>query len=99
MIGDLPLAMLVSPDGRWVIVTNNGYAKPSLTVGDLKSLSVRDKTSVSDAWLGLAWHPDGKRSVLVDHWNSVPVISFGITGVSWIWMFHFGPPVGLSTKY
>jgi YVTN family beta-propeller protein len=60
MVGDLPLAMLVSPDGRWVIVTNNGYAKPTLTIVDLSSLSVLEKTPISDAWLGLAWHPDGK---------------------------------------
>ena len=58
MVGDLPLAMLVSPDGRWAIVTNNGYAKPTLTVVDLGTLSVPDKTLVADAWLGLAWHPD-----------------------------------------
>ncbi len=61
MVGDLPLAMLVSPDGRWAIVTNNGYLKPTLTVVDLKSLTVPEKTSIADAWLGLSWHPDGKR--------------------------------------
>ncbi len=61
MVGDLPLDMLVSPDGRWGIVTNNGYAKPTLTVVDLKTLSVVEKTAIPDAWLGLAWHPDGKR--------------------------------------
>src|ERR1700704_320667 len=61
MGGDLPLGMLVSPDGRWVIVTNNGHAKPTLTIVDLSSLSVPDKTPIPDAWLGLAWHPDGKR--------------------------------------
>jgi hypothetical protein len=61
MVGDLPLAMLVSPDGRWAIVTNNGYAKPTLTVVELDSLSSPDKTPLADAWLGLAWHPDGRR--------------------------------------
>ena len=61
MVGDLPLAMLVSPDGRWALVSNNGYAKPTLTIVDLKSLSVLEKTEVADAWLGLAWHPDHKR--------------------------------------
>lgn len=39
MVGDLPLAMLVSPDGRWAIVTNNGYNKPTLTVVELDTLS------------------------------------------------------------
>ena len=61
MVGDLPLAMLVSPDGRWAIVTNNGYARPTLTIVDLRTLTVPEKTSITDAWLGLAWHPDHKR--------------------------------------
>ena len=39
MVGDLPLAMLVSPDGRWAIVTNNGYEKPTLTIVELDTLS------------------------------------------------------------
>ena len=61
MVGDLPLGMLVSPDGHWAIVTNNGYAKPTLTVVDLETFSAPDPTAIPDAWLGLAWHPDGRR--------------------------------------
>ncbi len=61
MIGDLPLAMLVSPDSRWAIVTNNGYNKPTLSVVELDTLSAPDRTPVHDAWLGLAWHPDHQR--------------------------------------
>jgi YVTN family beta-propeller protein len=61
MIGDLPLAMLVSPDSRWAIVTNNGYEKPTLSVVELETLSAPDRTPVHDAWLGLAWHPDHRR--------------------------------------
>ncbi len=60
-VGDLPLAMAESPDGRVLVVTNNGYAKPSLTVVDLEHLYVREKVALDDAWLGLVWHPDGKR--------------------------------------
>ena len=33
--GDLPLAMVQSRDGRYLVVTNNGYVRPSLTVVDL----------------------------------------------------------------
>ena len=61
MVGDLSLGLLVSPDGRWAIVTNNGYAKPTLTVVDLETFSAPDRTEIPDAWLGLAWHPDGQR--------------------------------------
>jgi DNA-binding beta-propeller fold protein YncE len=60
-VGDLPLAMAESADGRMLVVTNNGYAKPTLTVVDLRNLYVRQKVEVDDAWLGLAWHPDGQR--------------------------------------
>src|SRR2546421_5393565 len=60
-IGDLPLAMIESPDGRWLLVTTNGYAKPAVAVFDLEHEYLRDIVVVDHAWLGLAWHPDGKR--------------------------------------
>src|SRR6185295_9051581 len=59
-IGDLPLAMLLSPDGHALIVADDGYQKPSLRVFDLdRETSVN--VALDDGWLGLAWHPDGKR--------------------------------------
>jgi len=61
LVGDLPLAMIESPDGKSLIITNNGYAKPTLAVVDLTRGYVASKTTVDHAWLGLAWHPDGRR--------------------------------------
>jgi YVTN family beta-propeller protein len=60
-VGDLPLAMAESPDGRTLVVSNNGYSQPSLTVVDLQRLTVPLTVPVENAWLGLAWHPDGRR--------------------------------------
>lgn len=60
-VGDLPLAMVESADGRFLIVTNNGHAKPTLTVVDLERLHIKSRLALDHAWLGLAWHPDGKR--------------------------------------
>ena len=60
-VGDLPLAMLESRDGRYLIITNNGYAKPSLAVVDTWTLTVKERVPLDTAWLGLTWHPDGKR--------------------------------------
>jgi YVTN family beta-propeller protein len=60
-IGDLPLAMVESPDGNFLVVTNNGYAKPTLTIVDLRRGYVSSKVTLEHAWLGLAWHPDGRR--------------------------------------
>jgi DNA-binding beta-propeller fold protein YncE len=60
-VGDLPLAMVESPDGRYLIVSNDGYAKPTLSVIDVARLALKSRVSVDDAWLGLAFHPDGQR--------------------------------------
>jgi YVTN family beta-propeller protein len=60
-IGDLPLNMIWSPDGRHIIVTNNGWSSPTLTVFDSATFQVKSTVPVDHAWLGLAWHPDGKR--------------------------------------
>ena len=53
--------MLLSPDGRRLVVTNNGWSKPTLTVVDVERLVVTQKQPLDHAWLGLAWHPDGTR--------------------------------------
>jgi DNA-binding beta-propeller fold protein YncE len=60
-VGDLPLAMVESADGRYLIVSNNGYAKPTLVVVDTARLMIKSRVLLDNAWLGLAWHPDGTR--------------------------------------
>jgi len=60
-IGDLPLNMVWSPNGRYLIVTNNGWSRPALTVFDATNFYIKSTAPVDHAWLGLAWHPDGKR--------------------------------------
>ena len=57
MVGDLPLNAVQSPDSRYLIVANNGLAKPSLSVIDVASWTIKSTTIVDGAWLGLAWHP------------------------------------------
>lgn len=60
-IGDLPLAQALSPDGRFLIVSNNGWSKPTLAIYDLKQQYLVSRVPLDHAWLGLAWHPDGTR--------------------------------------
>lgn len=60
-VGDLPLAMVQSADGRHVIVSSNGWSKPVLTVVDPRNFYVKSKLIVDHAWLGLAWAPGGRR--------------------------------------
>ncbi|MFI5178784.1 MAG: alkaline phosphatase family protein [Vicinamibacterales bacterium] len=60
-IGDLPLNMVLSPDGRYLIVSNNGYSKPTLRIVDLERGVVASSVALDDAWLGLAWNKDGTK--------------------------------------
>ena len=60
-VGDFPMSMVRSADGRYVIISNNGWSKPSLTVVDTRQYAVRSRVAVDHAWLGLVWHPDGRR--------------------------------------
>src|SRR5438874_1926044 len=53
--------MVESADGRYLIVSNDGYGKPTLSVVDVGRMMVRSRLSVEHAWLGLAWDPDGTR--------------------------------------
>jgi YVTN family beta-propeller protein len=58
-IGDLPLNMAPSPDGRFLVITNNGWTRPTLTVFDTRQQQVTSRVQLDNAWFGLAWAPDG----------------------------------------
>jgi YVTN family beta-propeller protein len=60
-VGDLPLNMAPAPDGRFFVITNNGWTRPTLTVFDTKTEQVTGRVNLDNAWLGLAWAPDGSR--------------------------------------
>ena len=53
--------MAESPDGKYLLVTNNGFAKPTLRVVDLARRYVKSTTTLDNAWLGLAWNAAGDR--------------------------------------
>ncbi|MBK5257924.1 MAG: bifunctional YncE family protein/alkaline phosphatase family protein [Vicinamibacteria bacterium] len=53
--------LVMSPDGAHLVVTNNGYSQPNLVVYDHTRQFARSRVLLESAWLGLAFHPDGKR--------------------------------------
>jgi DNA-binding beta-propeller fold protein YncE len=56
----LPMSALLSKDGRFLVVLNGGYNPPSLSVLDAKDGHEVGRTPVTDAWLGLAFSPNGR---------------------------------------
>jgi len=53
--------MIAAPDRRFLILTNNGYSKPTLTVVDTQNWAIKARVPVEHAWLGLAWDSAGKK--------------------------------------
>ena len=60
-VGDLPMNLVPSPDGRFLAISTSGYAKPAISIFDTKNLQVVSRLEVEHTWLGLVWHRDGKR--------------------------------------
>ena len=57
----LPMASALSPDGKYLLVLNGGYNRPSVSVIETASGRVTGTTPVEDGWLGLAFSPRGDR--------------------------------------
>jgi YVTN family beta-propeller protein len=60
-VGDLPLRIVVSPDGRILAATNNGYSDNGISLLDLNRQARLNTILMESAWLGLQFSPDGKR--------------------------------------
>ncbi|MCB9082022.1 MAG: bifunctional YncE family protein/alkaline phosphatase family protein [Lewinellaceae bacterium] len=60
-LGDLPLNLLLTPDGKRAVATNNGQSENSLTLVDLDNFQAIQSLPLPKAWYGLAWHPNGQQ--------------------------------------
>ena len=60
-VGDLPMNIVPSRDGRFLVISTSGWERPTLVVFDTKTLQVVSRTPMDHTWLGLAWDPDGTR--------------------------------------
>lgn len=58
-LSTLPMSHALSPDGRMLAVLNGGYAPPSVSMLDLETGTEVSRTTVGDAWRGLAFSAAG----------------------------------------
>src|SRR6202043_2415351 len=59
-VGNMPLAALASPDGRWLVLSLSGYREQGIEVVDRASGAVVQRVEQPGAFLGLAWSTDGR---------------------------------------
>ncbi len=57
----LPMASVLTPDGKYLLVLNGGYRPPSVSVIETSTGTVTQKMPVADGWLGLALSPRGDK--------------------------------------
>ncbi len=59
-LGDLPLNLALSPNGKYLAVTNNGQSVQSIQLVDVERQAVSDSKEVRVSWYGLAWSDDSR---------------------------------------
>jgi YVTN family beta-propeller protein len=59
-LGDLPLNMTISGDGKYLAVTNNGVSTQTIQLLDAKTYKVFCSSEIAESWLGLRFSADSK---------------------------------------
>lgn len=84
-VGHVPLGMILSPDGKDLLISNNGYGQHSLMRVDRENLAIRDSIpydSPEGLFIGLAASQDGKRIYASGgHTNMVRVYEVTASGM------------------
>lgn len=78
-LGDLPLNMAVSPNGRRLAVTNNGQSKQTIQLIDPQNEKVLSEVTIRKSWVGLKFSPDGK-TLLASGGNDNRILIYATEG-------------------
>src|SRR5580704_10305336 len=76
-LGDLPLNIVISPDKKYLAVTNNGQSTQSVQLIDARKFVNLDTKPVGASWLGLAFGDDS-RSLYASGGNENIIIKFAV---------------------
>ena len=60
-VGDLPLNIVLSPDGKYLAVTNNGYSKQFISIIDVEKQEQVQTLPVRASFFGLDFSRDGNK--------------------------------------
>lgn len=76
-LGDLPLNIAVSPDKKYIAVTNNGQGRQSLQLIDARKGKLLHSFEIPIAWVGLSFAADN-RTLYVSGGNSNAILRYQI---------------------
>ena len=78
-LGDLPLNMAISNNGKYIAVTNNGVSTQTIQLIDARTHIVVCTKEISKGWLGLKFSNDDK-FLFASGGNDNRVLQFSVTG-------------------
>ncbi len=55
-LGELPLNAAISPDQRYLAITQDGFSNPGVTLVDLRTDEVVQRIILKDSWLGIRFY-------------------------------------------
>lgn len=64
LVGDMPLKMIVSPDGKIAVAVSAGYNNPGISVIDIATQKVTQTIPLPHTWNGLCFDGEGTRLVV-----------------------------------
>ncbi|MDR3402159.1 MAG: bifunctional YncE family protein/alkaline phosphatase family protein [Chthoniobacter sp.] len=79
-VSDLPLKMIIAPDGKVAVAVCAGFSKPGLAVVSLADQKVAQFVDLPHTWNGLCFANDGKRLF----------VSGGASGVVYVFSYQKG---------
>jgi len=79
-LGDLPLNMAVSPNKRWLAVTNNGYGRQCVQLFDTKKEEMTCDVTIPKSWYGLCFYGNKKLYASGGNDNMIRIYSVSSEG-------------------
>ncbi len=80
-VGELPLNMVLSPDEKYLVVTNNGTARQELSLVETSSWKVIQTLPLNRSWLGLRFLT-GESAFLVSGGNDNRILKYSLVNGS-----------------
>ena len=78
-LSTFPVNSVVSPDGKFLLVLQAGYLKPSISVHAMADFSEISRTEVDDAWLGMTFAPGTGGLLYVAGGSRACIYEFALT--------------------
>jgi len=92
-LGDLPLGMQVSPDGKFAAIVNSGEGKQTISLVDIHAQHLIQTLPIKKSWMGVRFNGQGNRIfVSAGNDNGIHEYAFEHDSASYLRTIELGKP-------